>query len=204
MFECVICTVEDECGTVPHFEPDCFVRGCAADDDHRCHFECIENYVRNEITKWPDTTSEKLKCPGPGCMGRRELPQCEITPHQVHGMQGLERSIKEKYDRIRLVQVLREAHGDSLKACPRGCGYFVLAPDARQKWMPCKICREPDGSELVMCLECHRRGVTKQDLSNGGGAGGLFSTHQSSHPYFVYDNLAFPLLMKDWTAKDEL
>jgi ubiquitin thioesterase protein OTUB1 len=154
MFECVICTVEDECGTVPHFEPDCFVRGCAADDDHRCHFECIENYVRNEITKWPDTTSEKLKCPGPGCMGRRELPQCEITPHQVHGMQGLERSIKEKYDRILNVRVLREAHGDSLKACPRGCGYFVLAPNARQKWMPCKICREPDGSELVMCLEC--------------------------------------------------
>jgi hypothetical protein len=87
-------------------------------------------------------------------MGRRELPQCEITPHQVHGMQGLERSIKEKYDRILNVQVLREQEGDKFKACPRGCGYFVLAPDARQKWMPCKICREPDGSELVMCLEC--------------------------------------------------
>lgn len=67
----------------------------------------------------------------------------------------------------------------------------------------CMTCSKPS-NPLVMCLECHRRGVTKQDLSNGGGAGGLFSTHQSSHPYYVYDNLAFPLLMKDWTAKDEL
>ena len=164
MFECGICTVEDECGTVPHFEPDCFERGCAADDDHRCHLECIENYVRVEITKWSDTTSEKLKCPGPGCMDRRELPKCEITPHQVHGMQGLEPQIKEKYDRILNVQVLRRTEGDSFKECPRRCGYFVLASNARQMWMPCKICREPDGSELVMCLECRephdRRRIT--------------------------------------------
>lgn len=67
----------------------------------------------------------------------------------------------------------------------------------------CMACSKPTAA-LVMCLECHRNGVTKQDLSNGGGIGGLFSGHQKNHPYYVYDNLSFPLLMKDWSAKDEL
>jgi hypothetical protein len=72
----------------------------------------------------------------------------------------------------------------------------------------CMTCSKPNGPTLVMCLECLRKGQTKP-LGAGTGSGGTpglcqFPNHQKNHPYTVYDNLSFPLLMKDWTAKDEL
>jgi hypothetical protein len=42
-----------------------------------------------------------------------------------------------------------------------------------------------------ICLECLRTGQES-------------ATHSTSHPYYVFDKLDFPLLMKDWCAKDEL
>ncbi len=74
----------------------------------------------------------------------------------------------------------------------------------------CMTCSKLNGPALVMCLECLRKGQTKP-LGTGSGIGGgntsgvsQFPNHQKNHPYTVYDNLTFPLLMKDWTAKDEL
>lgn len=48
---------------------------------------------------------------------------------------------------------------------------------------------------LVMCLECHRRGMTKEDT---------YPQHKPGHAYFIHDNLNFPMLVPEWTAKDEL
>lgn len=53
----------------------------------------------------------------------------------------------------------------------------------------CMECPTP----TIFCLDCLRHGRTKAD-----------STHLPGHSYYVYDNLDFPLLMKDWSAKDEL
>jgi Myb-like DNA-binding domain len=46
---------------------------------------------------------------------------------------------------------------------------------------------------VCLCLDCHRNGRTKVGLSHKGG-----------HDYYVIDNLNFPLLMKEWSAKEEL
>jgi len=46
-----------------------------------------------------------------------------------------------------------------------------------------------------MCLECHRRGLTKEDS---------YPQHNPAHAYFIHDNLNFPMLVPEWTAKDEL
>jgi len=45
---------------------------------------------------------------------------------------------------------------------------------------------------MVMCFECIRSGVEGKD------------GHKGTHAYFVLDNLEYPLIMEDWTAKDEL
>ena len=45
---------------------------------------------------------------------------------------------------------------------------------------------------LILCFECIRSGVEGKD------------GHKSTHAYFVLDNLEYPLIMEDWTAKDEL
>ena len=49
-------------------------------------------------------------------------------------------------------------------------------------------------SELVMCLECLRLGKTVPE----------YPSHLASHEYYVYDNLDFPLLTKEWSALQEI
>ena len=46
-----------------------------------------------------------------------------------------------------------------------------------------------------MCLECHRHGLTKEDTK---------PQHKPNHAYFIHDKLNYPILVEDWTAKDEL
>jgi len=53
----------------------------------------------------------------------------------------------------------------------------------------CMECPTP----TVYCLDCLSHGRTKPD-----------SQHLPTHAYYVYDNLDFPLLMRDWSARDEL
>jgi ribosome-binding protein aMBF1 (putative translation factor) len=48
---------------------------------------------------------------------------------------------------------------------------------------------------FVMCLECYRKGMTKEDTH---------PQHKSSHPYLMHDNLNYPMVMPEWSAKDEL
>ena len=48
---------------------------------------------------------------------------------------------------------------------------------------------------FLMCLECHRRGVTKEDTK---------PEHKPNHAYFIHDDLKYPLLVDDWSARDEL
>lgn len=54
----------------------------------------------------------------------------------------------------------------------------------------CMECTSP----LSLCLDCLRNKRTKPE----------FPAHKATHDYYVYDGLDFPLLMKDWSAKDEL
>jgi len=49
----------------------------------------------------------------------------------------------------------------------------------------CTVCA------INICLECLRTGQES-------------GTHSKTHPYYVFDKLDFPLLMKDWCAKDEV
>ena len=49
-------------------------------------------------------------------------------------------------------------------------------------------------SELVMCLECLRLGKTIPE----------YPMHLATHDYYVYDNLDFPLLTRDWSALQEI
>jgi hypothetical protein len=46
-----------------------------------------------------------------------------------------------------------------------------------------------------MCLECYRKGMTKEDTH---------PQHKSSHPYLMHDNLNYPMVVPEWSAKDEL
>lgn len=47
---------------------------------------------------------------------------------------------------------------------------------------------------MTLCLECHRKGQTSE----------LKPHHLADHDFFIYDHLNFPLLVKDWTAAEEL
>lgn len=48
-------------------------------------------------------------------------------------------------------------------------------------------------ANVNLCLDCHRTGKTKEG-----------SSHLRGHDYYVFDHLNFPLLTRDWSAKDEL
>ena len=45
-----------------------------------------------------------------------------------------------------------------------------------------------------MCLQCHKTGEASKANPN----------HLPSHSYYVLDDLSFPLISKDWSAKEEL
>ena len=48
--------------------------------------------------------------------------------------------------------------------------------------------------DLVICLECLRTGKTSAEYPN----------HNKDCDYYIYDNLEFPLLCKEWTAFEEI
>jgi hypothetical protein len=58
--------------------------------------------------------------------------------------------------------------------------------------------------KINLCLECLRTGKTKAQNGNSPKVGEEKGPHKESHKYFILDNLNFPLLMKDWSAKEEL
>jgi hypothetical protein len=73
--------------------------------------------------------------------------------------------------------------------------------------MTCSICERsiqkgvkvrcldcPPDKNTTLCLECFRKGVENDQKSY----------HKKEHDFFIYDHLNFPLLVKDWTAAEEL
>ena len=58
------------------------------------------------------------------------------------------------------------------------------------------------GKPLVVCLECHRTGVTISTVS--GTQTRVAPTTETVGKYVVLDNLNFQLFHRDWTAKEEL
>jgi len=57
--------------------------------------------------------------------------------------------------------------------------------------------KETSGKPLVVCLECHRTGMTISNPTSN-------STPETVGRFVVLDNLKFPLFSPDWSAKDEL
>ena len=55
-------------------------------------------------------------------------------------------------------------------------------------------CFECFNPPIIMCLQCHRTGEASKSNPN----------HLPSHSYYVLDDLSFPLISKDWSAKEEL
>lgn len=52
----------------------------------------------------------------------------------------------------------------------------------------------PPEKNTSLCLECLRKGTENESKGY----------HKKEHDFFIYDRLNFPLLVKDWTAAEEL
>lgn len=63
-----------------------------------------------------------------------------------------------------------------------------------QKGVKVRCLECPPDKNTTLCLECFRKG-TENDQK---------PYHRKEHDFFIYDHLNFPLLVKDWTAAEEL
>ena len=55
-----------------------------------------------------------------------------------------------------------------------------------------------------MCLECLRLGAVPKHTPEQNQFHPHEHPHKPSHDYFVFDNMNFPLLVRDWTAQQEV